>query len=295
MKRFPFSHEIHNQVSLALMEDWGSEGDLTSILVSSSSVVCVELIVNEHATLCGQQWFDTSFFQVDPSVRVKWFFNDGDTILPGTIVAEVCGCARSVFSTERVALNFLQMLSGVATRTSKFVSLVKHTKCQILDSRKTIPGLRLAQKYAVRCGGGENHRSGLYDMILIKDNHINAVGGVTEAYNRIKKEHRFHSSGLFPVMIEVDTLEQLREALSCGIDMIMLDNMELSCVREAVKINDGRAVLEVSGGITENTVSSYAETGVDRISIGALTKSIVAVDFSLQVRVSHVNSSATTR
>ncbi|CUT17443.1 MULTISPECIES: carboxylating nicotinate-nucleotide diphosphorylase [Candidatus Ichthyocystis] len=282
MDGLPFSHVIHHQVSSALMEDWGIEGDLTSFLVPVDVFVNAKLVVRESAVLCGQRWFDSAFFQVDQSTDVRWFFSDGDVLSPGSVVAEISGCARSIFSAERVALNFLQMLSGVATRTSSFVSLIKHTECQIYDSRKTLPGLRLAQKYAVLCGGGKNHRFGLYDMALIKDNHIAAVGGVSEACDRMK-EILSRSDSHIPIMVEVETLDQMREALDCGINMIMLDNMLPSLVREAVKVNKGRAILEVSGGIAEDTVCLYAETGVGRISVGVLTKSLFSTDFSLQV------------
>ncbi|WP_092484624.1 carboxylating nicotinate-nucleotide diphosphorylase [Candidatus Ichthyocystis hellenicum] len=283
MDGLPFSHAIHHQVSLALMEDWGTDGDLTSFLVPNHVVVRAKLVVRESAVLCGQKWFDNAFFQVDPHIDVRWFFADGDVLSPGSIVAEISGCARSIFSAERVALNFLQMLSGVATRTARFVSLIRHTECQVYDSRKTLPGLRLAQKYAVLCGGGRNHRFGLYDLVLIKDNHIAAVGGISAACSRIKEVIRCNSAENIHIMVEVETLDQMSEALDCGVNMIMLDNMLLSLVREAVKINEGRAILEVSGGITEDTVCPYAETGVSRVSVGVLTKSLLSTDFSLQV------------
>jgi nicotinate-nucleotide pyrophosphorylase (carboxylating) len=228
--------------------------------------------------LCGRPWFEACFRKLEPRVKITWNVAEGETVEPGTAVCAVSGPARALLTGERTALNFLQMLSAVATTTRRYVEAVSGTRAAILDTRKTLPGLRIAQKYAVRTGGGINHRLGLYDGILIKENHIAAAGGIRAA---LAAAQRVAPSGVW-IQIEVENLDQLREALAAGARMILLDNMDLGTMREAVRIADGRAELEASGGITLDNVRAIAETGVDRISIGGLTKDIKAVDLSMR-------------
>ncbi len=269
--------EIDRNVSAALIEDIGG-GDLTALLTPAGHKSIGTVISRQEAVLAGQDWFDACFLQLDPEVEIEWAANDGDNIAPGQTLCEIRADTRALLTAERAALNFLQLLSGTATTTRRYVDAIVGTSAKIVDTRKTLPGLRLAQKYAVRCGGGTNHRLGLYDGILIKENHVIAAGGIPEA---LAEAHRISRGGAF-VQIEVETLEQLEQALQCGATMVLLDNMDLQQMREAVAINDGRAELEASGGIRLATVRAIAETGVDRISIGCLTKDLRAVDLSLR-------------
>ena len=263
----------------ALAEDVGS-GDLTAALVPGDGLARAHILARESAVICGAPWVEATFGQIDPSLRLHWMVPEGGRSARDQVVLEVEGAARSLLTAERTALNFLQLLSAVATKTAAYVQAVHGTRAQIVDTRKTLPGLRLAQKYAVRTGGGVNHRIGLYDAVLIKENHIAAAGGVApvlHAAAQIAAQAQF-------IQIEVETLGQLQEALAAGATMILLDNMELASMKEAVRINGGRAVLEISGGVTLDSVRALAETGVDRISIGTLTKDVKAIDFSMRLK-----------
>lgn len=272
----PDNELIHRQVTTALAEDVGS-GDLTASLVSATAQCHARVIVREAAVICGTAWFDEVMRQVDQDLEVTWHCQDGDQVEADMLVCEIVGNAASVLTAERSALNFLQTLSAVATKTAYYVGLVHGTKANILDTRKTIPGLRLAQKYAVLCGGGVNHRIGLYDAILIKENHIAAAGSVTAALEAAFKLH----PGV-ETEIEIETLMQLEEALAAGAKRILLDNLSNDELQQAVAINKGRARLEASGGVDDTTVRNIAETGVDDISIGGLTKDLKATDFSMR-------------
>lgn len=268
---------IERNVSAAIEEDLG-RGDLTAGLIPPGQRARARVISREPAVLCGAPWFDACFHRLDPRAVVHWEAQDGDSVAAGDVVCQIEGDARALLSAERPALNFLQLLSAVATKTRQFVEAVRGTPAKILDTRKTLPGLRHAQKYAVRAGGGYNHRMGLHDGILIKENHIHAAGGVREAL----EEARVIAGAQVPVQIEVETLDQLKEALTAGATMILLDNFSLDLMREAASIAAGRAELEASGGITLDNVRRVAETGVDRISIGGLTKDVKAVDLSMR-------------
>ena len=263
----------------ALAEDVGA-ADLTAGLVDPSRQAHARILVRESAVICGAPWAEAAIRQLAPDARITWHVAEGRRSQPDQVVLEVHGPARALLSAERTALNFLQLLSAVATKTAIYVDAVKGTRAQIVDTRKTLPGLRLAQKYAVRTGGGTNHRIGLFDAVLIKENHIAAAGGVTAV---LRAAARVAAQASF-VEIEVETLAQLEEALGAGAQMILLDNMPLPVLREAVRINAGRAVLEISGGVTLDSVRALAETGVDRISIGALTKDVKATDFSMRLQ-----------
>ena len=272
--------EIERNVAAALAEDVGS-GDATALLTPADKQSRASVICRGAATLAGRPWFDTVFRKLDADVRVEWLVAEGSRIEPGTRLCNLSGRARSLLTGERCALNFLQTLSAVATVTRTYVDAVAGTRAAILDTRKTLPGLRMAEKYAVQTGGGMNHRMGLYDAILIKENHIAAAGGITAALTAARKL----AATVTWIQIEVETLDQLREALAAGATMVLLDNMSVAQMREAVAIAAGRAKLEASGGITLDTVRAIAETGVDRISIGALTKDIKAADLSMRFEV----------
>ena len=276
---FPLAlaHEVERNVLAALAEDIGS-GDLTAMLAPANHRAVGILTSREDAVLCGVAWFEACLRRLDPVAHIDWLAQDGDAILNGQIVCEISADTRALLTSERSALNFLQLLSGTATQTRRYVDAVAGTRAKIVDTRKTLPGLRLAQKYAVRCGGGTNHRLGLYDGILIKENHIMAVGGVTSALEQARAIGR---DDVF-IQIEVETLEQLAEALDADARMILLDNMDLAQMRQAVGLTAGRAELEASGGVSLQTVRTIAETGVNRISIGDLTKNVEAVDLSLR-------------
>ncbi|NMG04012.1 carboxylating nicotinate-nucleotide diphosphorylase [Azoarcus taiwanensis] len=269
--------EIQRNVAAALAEDVGT-GDLTAQLIPEGTDARGRVITREPAVLCGSAWFDFTFEALDPTATVLWHARDGDLLEPGQPVCDIVAGARSLLTAERTGLNFLQLLSGTATVTRRFVDAVAGTEARIVDTRKTLPGLRLAQKYAVAVGGGLNHRIGLYDGILIKENHIIAAGSIAAVMDRARQ---LAPSNVF-IEIEVETLAQLEEALAAGAEMVLLDNMDLDTMREAVRINKGRAQLEASGGVDLERVRGIAETGVDRISIGSLTKDVRALDLSLR-------------
>ena len=265
----------------ALAEDVGS-GDLTAALVDPARRARARVLLRESAVLCGQPWAQAALYALAPQAQMQWQVAEGARGQANEVVLTVEGPAQALLTAERTMLNFLQLLSAVATHTAQFVAAVQAVpgnRAQIVDTRKTLPGLRLAQKYAVRCGGGTNHRIGLYDAVLIKENHIAAAGGVSAALQRAQSAA---AQAAF-IEIEVETLQQLHEALQAGARMVLLDNMSHAQLREAVDINAGRATLEVSGGVNLDTVQAIAATGVDRISIGGLTKDIRAVDFSMRM------------
>ncbi len=263
--------------SRALAEDVGS-GDLTAGLIEPLRRARARVLAREAAVVCGGPWVEATVRLLEPSARIVWRVAEGQRSGADQVVLEIEGSARVLLTAERTALNFLQLLSAVATRTALFVDAVRGTRARIVDTRKTLPGLRLAQKYAVRTGGGSNHRIGLYDAVLIKENHIAAAGGVRQV---LQAAAAVAARAAF-VEIEVETLAQLEEALACGAKMVLLDNMDLPTLRQAVRINEGRAVLEISGGVTLDSVRALAETGVDRISIGGLTKDVKATDYSMR-------------
>ena len=267
---------ISQTVSTALREDVGS-GDLTAQLIPADRTARATVITREDAVLCGTAWFDEVFHQIDPRVRVTWSARDADRVRANQQLCTLEGPARSLLTGERSALNFLQMLSAAATVTRTYVDALEGTKCRILDTRKTIPGLRVAQKYAVKCGGGTNHRIGLFDAILVKENHIAAAGSIA---NAVAESRRLNSKVLLEV--EVENLTQLREALEARVDRVLLDNFSLDQMREAVKVTRGRTELEASGNMSLKTLRAVAETGVDFISVGGLTKHVRAVDLSMR-------------
>ncbi len=264
-------------IAAALTEDIGS-GDWTAMLVPEAAMVEASVIVREEAVLCGAPWFEAVMKQLDARITIAWCFAEGALMPSGATVCLIHAPARALLSAERSALNFLQLLSGVATATRSYVLLVEGTRAAILDTRKTLPGLRLAQKYAVRVGGGQNQRLALYDGILIKENHIAAAGGVAAALQAAQALHAGVS-----IQIEVENLDELHAALAAGAQSVLLDNFDLAMMGEAVKLTAGRALLEASGGINRDSVRAIAETGVDRISIGSLTKDVRATDYSLRV------------
>jgi nicotinate-nucleotide pyrophosphorylase (carboxylating) len=261
----------------ALAEDVGS-GDLTAALVPAHAMAQAQVVLRQDAVLCGAPWVEAAAQQVHPAIACKWAAAEGQACQAGTVVLGLEGPAAALLTLERTALNFLQMLSAVATHTAAFVHAVRGSGAAIVDTRKTLPGLRLAQKYAVWCGGGTNHRMGLHDAVLIKENHIAAAGGVAQALRAAAAQ----AAKAEFVQIEVETLEQLDEALHAGATMVLLDNMDLPTLRQAVARNQGRAVLEISGGVTLEQVGALAAVGVDRISVGTLTKDIRAVDLSMR-------------
>ena len=269
--------QIEADVRRALDEDVG-KGDLTASLVPATQRAQATIICRDSAVLCGQPWVNEVLRQIAPSAKAHWQVQDGQRCVPGAAIVAIEGSARELLTAERTCLNFLQTLSAVATRTAQYVEVVRGTHAAILDTRKTIPGLRIAQKYAVRCGGGKNHRMGLYDAVLIKENHIAAAGGLTAAF---RAAQALEAPVAF-IQVEVETLRQLQEALDVGVPMVLLDNMDLPTLREAVRMAGGRCSLEISGGVTLDGLRALAETGVDRISVGALIKDIQAVDFSMR-------------
>ena len=268
---------FEENIRLALAEDIGA-GDWTAMLVPEALQVNATVTVREQAVLCGAPWFEAVMLQIDPRIGVVWEFAEGALMPANAPVCRIAGPARSLLTAERAALNFLQLLSGVATVTRDYVRLVEGTNAAILDTRKTMPGLRLAQKYAVRVGGGKNQRLALYDGILIKENHIAAAGSIAAALAAARDLHAGVS-----IQIEVENLDELSQALAAGAVSVLLDNFTTDQLRSAVTINAGRALLEASGGIERDTVRAIAQTGVDRISIGSLTKDIKATDYSLRV------------
>ena len=281
---------LQQDVARALAEDLGT-GDLTASLVPADAWARAYVMTREPAVLCGAPWVLAASRAIDPSMVLTWQVAEGQACIANQRVLDVQGPARSVLSLERTALNFLQMLSAVATKTAHYVAAAQGTRARIVDTRKTLPGLRLAQKYAVRVGGGLNHRIGLFDAVLIKENHIAAAGGIGPVLRRAREA----AARATFVEIEVETLDQLREALHEGAEMILLDNMDLDTLHQAVAINEqwsretGRrpAVLEISGGVTLGSIRALALTGVDRISVGALTKDIQAIDFSMRFEPLH--------
>lgn len=272
----PDAAVIADNVRRALEEDVGS-GDVTAALIEEVSRARARVICREPAVLCGRDWFDQVYAQLDGRVSVSWQAGDGDPLVPNQCVAVIEGPARAVLTGERTALNFIQLLSGTATAARECAQAVKGTRTRILDTRKTLPGLRLAQKYAVRCGGCDNHRIGLYDAILIKDNHIAAAGSVTTAVIAARR-----LNPTLTLEVEVESLDQLEEAIEAGADVIMLDNFGAETLRDAVTLTGGRAKLEISGNVSPKEIRGLAETGVDYISLGALTKNLRAVDFSME-------------
>jgi nicotinate-nucleotide pyrophosphorylase (carboxylating) len=267
--------DISKIVSLALEEDIGA-GDLTSRLLPEETIASATVSCREQAVMCGIPWFNEVYRQLDPDFKIDWHVADGDMLTKNKIVCSMNGNARTLVTGERTALNFIQLLSSTATVTHEYVQLISGTHTQLLDTRKTIPCLRTAQKYAVVCGGGKNHRMGLYDAILIKENHIGASGSIANAQNNAMK---IHSN----VEIEVENLDELGQALEAGANQILLDNFSLEMMRKAAEMSAGKATLEVSGGVTHETIRSFAETGVDYISVGALTKNVRAIDFSMRI------------
>ena len=263
-------------VKRVLAEDLG-DGDVSAKLIDADQQLQTRLLVREDATLCGVDWFNEVFHQCDASIQTSWLAADGDQVKADSVICEVSGPARALLSGERSALNFLQTLSGTATATRRYANLIKHTNCHILDTRKTIPHLRLAQKYAVTCGGGLNHRIGLFDAYLIKENHLAACGGINAAVARARQ--------LRPELlleVEVESIDQLQQAIGAKVDRALLDNFSIEETRQAVALNKQRIQLEASGNITDQSLIAIAETGVDFISIGALTKHLKAIDFSLR-------------
>lgn len=272
--------EIQKNVALALAEDIGS-GDLTAQLIPIDANITAQVISREAAILCGIAWFEACFNQLSSAIAIHWFVKEGDVLQPNQTLCKIEGNARTILTAERSALNFLQFLSAVATQTHQYVKAVSGTHALIVDTRKTLPGLRYAEKYAVRCGGGANHRIGLYDGILIKENHIIASGSIA---NTLSKARAIAPTRTM-IEIEVETLDELHQALHSGATMVLLDNFELEALRNAVVLNQQYtqpAILEASGNITLTNVRSIAETGVDRISIGSLTKNIKAIDLSMR-------------
>lgn len=276
----PQASDIRDDIKRALSEDLGS-GDITALLIPPSVSTTATVTSGGEAVLCGTTWFDEVFHVIDGQVRIDWHVHDGDGIRAGTTLCTLEGPARALLSGERTALNFLQTFSATATRTRQYVAAVAGTGARILDTRKTLPGLRRAQKYAVRCGGGYNHRMGLFDAVLIKENHILAAGSITQAVSAARRIAAGKS-----VEVEVETLDELHEALAAAAEIVLLDNFTLEELTEAVAINRHRAKLEASGGITLNNIRRIAESGVDFISVGGLTKDVQAVDLSMRFTIS---------
>ncbi|MFB0595553.1 carboxylating nicotinate-nucleotide diphosphorylase [Aeromonas hydrophila] len=279
--------DIHRAVRAALLEDLGdaltpldqpdASADITAQLIPADRLASARVITREAGVFCGQPWVDEVFVQLGGEVRVEWLVQDGEVLSPNQELFRLHGPARVLLTGERNALNFVQTLSGVASLTARYVAELADTDCRLLDTRKTLPGLRSAQKYAVTCGGGKNHRIGLFDAYLIKENHILACGGIAEA---ISEARRLNPGK--PVEVEVESLVELEQALAAGADIVMLDNFDIPMMREAVALNQGRAKLEVSGNVTLDTLADYAATGVDFISVGALTKHVRALDLSMR-------------
>ncbi len=273
-----FLNLVNDQVKLALAEDIG-RGDLTAALIPPEKLAIATIISRETAVICGLDWANACFLQLDPTMKIKWLVNEGEKISANQLLCEISGNARALLSGERCALNFLQLLSAVATQTRAFVFAVSGCKAEILDTRKTLPGLRLAQKYAVTVGGGSNQRLALYDGILIKENHIAAAGSIRAALEQAMKLNVNTS-----IQIEVENLDELAQALDAGATSVLLDNFAIADMQEAVAMNKGRAKLEASGGVDLSSARAIALTGVDRISVGSITKNIRAIDFSLRIK-----------
>jgi len=284
MKKLPPRHLIAEQVRQALAEDIGT-GDLTATLMPDNDTTRATLISREPAVVCGVAWVQEVFDQLDPDISIDWLSHDGDDVINEQAWCTIQGSSRGILTGERTALNFLQLLSGTATATKRMVDQLKGTTAQLLDTRKTVPGLRLAQKYAVCCGGGTNHRLGLYDGILVKENHIRAAGSVTQAMAAALA----HSNDVSLIEVEVESVAELSQALTAGAQRLLLDNFSLAQLRRAVQINAGQAQLEASGNVTVKTIREIALTGVNFVSSGAMTKNIHAVDLSLQFEESPAN------
>jgi len=278
---YPLAAEITRNVDAALTEDIGP-GDLTAGLVPADRIARATVISREPGVLCGRAWFDRCVTALDPAAEVVWHADDGDLIAPNQVLCEIRANARALLSAERSALNFLQLLSAVASKARIYADAIAGTKAQVVDTRKTLPGLRIAQKYAVRCGGGGNHRLALWDAILIKENHIHAAGGIPEAMAAARLAAEVAGNRCKFIQVEVESLDELNIALASGATMVLLDNFTLEMMREASAINAGRAVLEASGNVSLETIRGIAETGVDRISVGALTKDVKALDLSMR-------------
>ena len=276
MEKHKLVSAIRQLARIAIEEDLGA-GDITADLIEPGTRAQATVISREPAVIAGTAWFDEVFHQLDPQVKINWRVADGEEVEADAVLCELQGPARALLSGERTALNLLQTLSATATATRQYVKRVAHTRCRILDTRKTIPGLRIAQKFAVQCGGGENHRLGLYDKILIKENHILAAGSITRAVDNAR---RLHPN--VPIEVEVENLAELQEAIDCQVDTALLDNMNNELLRQAVAINQGKIKLEASGGITLENIAGIAETGVDYISTGDITKNIKAIDLSMR-------------
>ncbi|EGQ9883268.1 carboxylating nicotinate-nucleotide diphosphorylase [Vibrio vulnificus] len=275
--------EITRAVTDTLKEDLGgslnADNDVTAALIPAEAMNTATIITREHGVFCGQAWADEVFKQLGGKVTIEWHVKDGDNVEPNQTLCTLTGPARDLLTGERNAMNFIQTLSGCATITAQYAAKIAHTECRLLDTRKTIPGLRSALKYAVACGGGYNHRIGVFDAYLIKENHIIACGGITQAITKAKELQPGK-----PVEVETENLDELREAINAGADIIMLDNFTTEMMRQAVEINAGRAALENSGNVTLDTIAEYAETGVDYISVGALTKHVKAMDLSMRFK-----------
>ncbi len=267
---------IEENVFYALKEDIG-DGDITAELIPHDSISLATVISRENCVFCGLDWFEESYRQIDPEILIDWFINDGDNITTDQVICTISGSSQRILSGERTALNFVQTLSATATLSKKYAQKVKDTGTKILDTRKTIPGLRMAQKYAVSCGGCENHRLGLFDAFLIKENHINACDGIQNAVN----EARFHNPDL-KVEVEVENLDELQQAINAGADRVLLDNFDIKTLQHAVALCQGKIISEASGNITIDNIFDVAKTGVDYISTGALTKDIKAIDLSMR-------------
>ncbi len=269
--------DILQQVQYSLVEDIG-HGDITAQFVPAADIATAQIISREDAIICGKAWVNNSFLLLDKNIQITWHVDDAMPVVAGQVLCQITGNARTLLTAERTALNFLQTLSATATQTQHYVQAVQGSSVKIVDTRKTIPGLRRAQKYAVLCGGGANHRHGLYDGVLIKENHIMAAGSISKAVRRAKA----HIPHGLKVEVEVETLAELEEALTAGVELLLLDNMNIATLTQAVQINQGKALLEASGNITLETIKHVAQTGVDFISVGALTKHIKAIDLSMR-------------
>jgi nicotinate-nucleotide pyrophosphorylase (carboxylating) len=277
----PLTPEVTRNVTAALDEDLGA-GDLTASLVDGSRRTRATVIAREAGVLCGTAWFDECISRLDPQASITWHATDGEPIAANQLLCDIDANARALLSAERSALNFLQLLSAVASKAWRYADAIAGTRAQVVDTRKTLPGLRVAQKFAVRCGGGGNHRLALWDAILIKENHIHAAGGIAQALAAARVVADRAADRCQFIQIEVESLDELTSALAAGATMILLDNFSLDMLREAARLNAGRAILEASGNVSLETIRAIAETGVDRISVGALTKDVKALDLSMR-------------
>jgi len=273
-----FFNEVRRNVQAAIVEDVGS-GDINAALISKEQIATAHLITRTAGVFCGQPWADETCQQIDTSITIEWLVHDGQSVTPGDALLVAHGPARSLLTCERIMLNFIQLLSGTATAARQYVEAISETSAKILDTRKTVPGLRIAQKYAVAVAGAKNHRMGLFDAYLIKENHIAAAGGITESVNAARRQNPH-----IKIEIEVETISQLLEAIEAGVDMALLDNFSMEELREAVTLSDGNIPLEASGGITLENVVSIAQTGVNYISVGEITKNIEPMDLSLRFK-----------